>query len=119
LHSFSISHNKYSDLTIEEFSKLLKGFDAITHAQNHDSSRFDLHGKHIPAPVDWRQSAMESVSNSGVSQQFWSQSAIQDQGQCGSCYTFSSCAVIEGQHKKKTGTLVKLSGIHYCLILLL
>ncbi len=70
MHSFSIGHNKYSDLTIEEFSKLLKGFDAITHAQNHDSSRFDLHGKHIPAPVDWRQSAMESVSNSGVSQQF-------------------------------------------------
>jgi len=68
LHSFSIGHNKYSDLTIEEFSKLLKGFDAITHAQNHDSSRFDLHGKHIPALVDWRQNGYVNP--------------IQDQGQC-------------------------------------
>ena len=34
---------------------------------------------------------------------------VQDQGQCGSCWSFSSTAAMEGEHFIKTGTLLKLS----------
>lgn len=94
-HSYEIGHNKFSDLTTEEFSKNFKGFDAQQHALKQDSSNFKLSAVELPESVDWRTQGYVNP--------------IQDQGQCGSCYTFSACASIEGQYFKANGTLVKLS----------
>ena len=93
---YKVAHNKFSDFLPDEFSKCFKGFDANKHAVKHDSSRFQLSVAQIPQNVDWRQLGYVNP--------------VQDQGQCGSCYAFSSCAAIEGQYFKATGNLVKLSG---------
>jgi len=48
-----------------------------------------------PVQVDWRE---EGAVN-----------PVQDQGQCGSCWAFSSTAAMEGAHFLKTTALLKLS----------
>lgn len=49
----------------------------------------------LPTEVDWiKQGAVN---------------AVQDQGQCGSCWAFSAIAQMEGQHFIQSGKLLKLS----------
>ena len=93
---------------------LYKGFNADHHAENHDTSHFDEHVKHIllgaaavsnnlPKSVDWREKGyVNEVCN---------------QGACGCCYAFSACAAIEAQYFKLHGKLIKLSGLYLCLFI--
>lgn len=55
----------------------------------------DIFDSECPGHVDWRQKGLVNP--------------IKDQGQCGSCWTFSSICTLEGQYFKKTGRLVSFS----------
>jgi cathepsin L len=90
--SFTMSVNQFADLTNREFNSLYKGVKInkvpmLTHTV--------VPAPGLPASVDWR--------NKGVVTQ------VKNQGQCGSCWSFSSTGSIEGQHAISTGSLVSLS----------
>jgi len=84
--------NKFSDWTSDEFEAYQKYKPSTKrHApQTHKTS-----GKPLPTEVDWRQQGLVAD--------------VKDQGSCGSCWTFSTVASIEGAHAKKYGRMVTLS----------
>jgi C1A family cysteine protease len=92
--NFTMGINQFTDLTPDEFKyQYISGLN--TTAKSYGCSIFtsDAHG--TPASVDWRtRSAVTSVK---------------DQGQCGSCWTFSATGAVEGAWAIFTGKLVDLS----------
>ncbi|XP_066928205.1 procathepsin L-like [Clytia hemisphaerica] len=84
--------NHFGDLTNTEFRYLMNGY----RHQNMTGSTY-LAPSHatVPDTVDWRQQGYVTP--------------VKNQGQCGSCWAFSTTGSLEGQHFKKTGKLVSLS----------
>ncbi|KAJ1402151.1 Peptidase C1A, papain C-terminal [Sesbania bispinosa] len=95
-NSYKLGLNKFSDLTSEEFIASHTGLK-IPHSKNNmaSSSVATLDLTDIPSTIDWRQQGAVT--------------GIKDQGQCGSCWTFSAIAAVEGIVQIKTGNLMSLS----------
>jgi cathepsin L len=96
--SYKLSLNKFADLTNKEFNQLYKGLKVDVEA---DPSRLTtvvtdvpLDGP-VPSSVDWRQQGIVTP--------------VKDQGQCGSCWSFSTTGSVEGAHAQATKQLVSLS----------
>lgn len=98
--SYTLGHNAYSGLSSAEFAEhmrfaanreFLGSFDADINAE----SNYLRGVSALPASVDWR--AKGAVS------------PVQDQGQAGTCYSFSTSCAVESAHAIQTGNLVKLS----------
>ena len=88
--SFTVGHNFLSTYTKEEAGKLL-GYKAPV---NHTRKVVEL-PESAAASVDWRsKGAVTPVKN---------------QGQCGSCWAFSTTGAVEGADFVKTGTLKSYS----------
>ncbi|KAK3043341.1 hypothetical protein RJ639_002643 [Escallonia herrerae] len=92
--TFKLTDNKYADLTNAEFTSIYLGLrTAVCSGEglNYTSQKF----KALPRSVDWRKKGAVTP--------------IKDQGQCGSCWAFSTVAAVEGINKITTGRLVSLS----------
>jgi hypothetical protein len=87
--------NKFADLTASEFkSKYVNGGFVKTDIPAEKTIRFPTTGA-LPDSVDWR--------NKGAV------TPVKDQGQCGSCWTFSTTGVLEGFYFVKNGELISFS----------
>ena len=93
-HGYELGMNAYGDLTTEEFNTKFNGYK-MQSATNRSPDIFKSKGKELPDTMDWREKGAVT--------------AIKNQGQCGSCWAFSTTGSLEGQHFLKTGKLVSLS----------
>lgn len=103
--TYTLGHNHFSGLNSGEFAELMR-FRNNRELFADGASPFGLRGSmmvsssdslvgSLPASVDWRtENAVTSVK---------------DQGQCGSCWSFSSTGSLEGAYAIKYGKLVSFS----------
>lgn len=85
--------NRYGDMTPEEFHHLKKGLNRAKTRKQCDPYSF-INSSIVPS-LDWRdKNAVTSVKN---------------QGQCGSCWSFSAVGAMEGAWSISTGELIDLS----------
>ncbi|KAK8749850.1 hypothetical protein OTU49_015597 [Cherax quadricarinatus] len=100
--SYKLGMNKYGDMLPHEFVSTMNGFQ-WNHTGNYRSGRLYTGATFIepdddvilPQSVDWRDKGAVTP--------------VKDQGQCGSCWSFSATGSLEGQHFRQTGKLVSLS----------
>jgi C1A family cysteine protease len=99
--TFDMGVNQFTDMTAQEFKKhlglrpKLKGlrFGDIVGGVTCDS--FAASGATLPTSVDWRTKGAVTP--------------VKDQGQCGSCWSFSATGAMEGAWAIAKGSLVSLS----------
>jgi C1A family cysteine protease len=88
--SFELGHNFMSDMTEEEKARMRGRLPTLGAEKRVKVLSTD----NLASSVDWRGTAVNP---------------IRDQGQCGSCWAFSSVCAMEGAHYIATGTLPQFS----------
>ncbi|KAL8154200.1 hypothetical protein V2J09_011960 [Rumex salicifolius] len=100
---YKLRLNKFADLTNHEFRSLYAG-SKISHHSMLTGTRDTMADKgtfmyadvaSVPPSVDWRKKGAVTP--------------VKDQGQCGSCWAFSTVVAVEGVNQIKTKKLVSLS----------
>ncbi|XP_047068730.1 ervatamin-B-like isoform X1 [Lolium rigidum] len=93
---YKLRLNRFGDMTADEFSRVYASSRAFHGDRRSDSF---MHGSaaasSLPSSVDWRKKGAVT--------------GVKDQGQCGSCWAFSTVAAIEGINAIRTKKLISLS----------
>jgi C1A family cysteine protease len=92
--NFTMGVNQFTDLTPQEFKDQFVG-GLKTQVGSYGCKSFTSSASGAPSSIDWRQKGAVT--------------SVKDQGQCGSCWTFSATAAVEGAWAISTGKLVDLS----------
>lgn len=93
--NFTKGVNSFTDLTPTEFKQMYASGLSGAYVGSYGCKTYSQSSNNFPSSVDWRsQHAVTSVK---------------DQGQCGSCWSFSSTGAIEGAWAISTGQLIDLS----------
>jgi len=93
--SFEMGINQFSDLTLKEFSDTNNGYRMPEDGKSSSPLWTEPAEDDLPDAVDWRDHNMVTP--------------VKNQGQCGSCWAFSSTGALEGQHSIQARQLVSLS----------
>ncbi|KAG6548856.1 hypothetical protein Mapa_009618 [Marchantia paleacea] len=94
--SYKLGLTKFADLSPEEFkAKYLKTRFRRNDRSSQEPTFTYANVESVPKAVDWRKKGAVT--------------AIKDQGECGSCWAFSTIGAVEGINQIKTGKLISLS----------
>lgn len=98
LKQFTMGINEFSDMEHDEFVKVM---NLLPRNYTEDDSGYGIQymsplvDLDLPDTVDWRTKGFVT--------------RVKNQGQCGSCWSFSATGALEGQTFRKTGKLISLS----------
>ncbi|KAJ1703379.1 hypothetical protein LUZ63_003164 [Rhynchospora breviuscula] len=92
--TYTVGLNEFADLTNEEFVTKYVGFKSPSTPKKATPFKY-ANLTTAPTCVDWRSSGAVTP--------------VKNQGNCGSCWSFSATGAMEGINKIKTGTLLSLS----------
>jgi len=92
--NFTMGINRFTDLTPQEFKEQYVGGLKVE-VGSYGCKTFSSNAEGAPLSIDWRTKGAVT--------------SVKDQGQCGSCWTFSSTGAAEGAWAIAKGQLVDLS----------
>jgi len=94
--NFTMGVNQFTDLTPQEFKQqYVGGLKLEVLVGSYGCKTFSSNAESAPLSIDWRTKGAVT--------------SVKDQGQCGSCWTFSSTGAAEGAWAIAKGQLVDLS----------